>query len=211
MQVILLERVEKLGQMGDVVSVRPGFARNYLLPQDKALRATESNIAIFETQKKQLEAKNLERRGEAEKVAKDLEKVEVIVIRQASEGGQLYGSVSTRDIADVITAAGVSIDRQQVKLDRSFKMLGLYPVKIELHAEVIVEVTMNIARSEEEAKIQKDQGEALITADEPETSLAEAAIEAVVAEEKEEEPAEDVAEGDADAAPEDEKQEAAAS
>ena len=134
MQVILLERVEKLGQMGDVVSVRSGYARNYLLPQEKALRATEDNIAIFETQKKQLEANNLERRKEAEKVAKDMESIKVVVIRQASEGGQLYGSVSTRDIAEAVTEAGVSIERKQVKLDRSFKMLGLYAVKIALHA-----------------------------------------------------------------------------
>lgn len=197
MQVILLERVEKLGQMGDVVSVRSGYARNYLLPQEKALRATEDNIAIFETQKKQLEANNLERRKEAEKVAKDMDSIKVVVIRQASEGGQLYGSVSTRDIADAVTEAGVSIERKQVKLDRSFKMLGLYPVKIALHPEVTVEITMNIARSQEEAKIQEERGEALVSTDEPETSLADAAIEAVEAEEKAEEAEEEAAAEDA--------------
>lgn len=188
MQIILLERVENLGQMGDVVTVRSGYARNYLLPQNKALRATKDNVTYFEAQKKQLEANSLDRRKEAEKVAKKLDGLTVSVIRQASEGGQLYGSVTTRDISDAVTAAGITIDRKQVTLDRSFKMLGLYPVKVTLHPEVSVEITMNIARSEEEAAIQKERGKALISTDEAdEPSLAEAAILAVVEEEATEE------------------------
>tara|TARA_R110002124_G_scaffold39060_2_gene123527 strand:+ start:91 stop:714 length:624 start_codon:yes stop_codon:yes gene_type:complete len=190
MQIILLERVENLGQMGDVVTVRSGYARNYLLPQNKALRATKDNVTYFEAQKKQLEANSLDRRKEAEQVAKKLDGLTVSVIRQASEGGQLYGSVTTRDISDAVTAAGITIDRKQVTLDRSFKMLGLYPVKITLHPEVTVEITMNIARSEEEAVIQKERGKALISTDETdEPSLAEAAILAIVEEEVTEEEA----------------------
>lgn len=201
MQIILLERVENLGQMGDVVTVRSGYARNYLLPQNKALRATKDNVTYFEAQKKQLEANSLDRRKEAEKVAKKLDGLTVSVIRQASEGGQLYGSVATRDISDAVTAAGITIDRKQVTLDRSFKMLGLYPVKITLHPEVSVEITMNIARSEEEAAIQQERGKALISTDESdEPSLAEAAILAVVEEEVAEAEEADDTEEDAKAA-----------
>ncbi|TNE26446.1 MAG: 50S ribosomal protein L9 [Alphaproteobacteria bacterium] len=206
MQIILLERVENLGQMGDVVTVRSGYARNYLLPQNKALRATKDNVTYFEAQKKQLEANSLDRRKEAEKVAKKLDGLTVSVIRQASEGGQLYGSVTTRDISDAVTAAGITIDRKQVTLDRSFKMLGLYPVKVTLHPEVSVDITMNIARSEEEAAIQKERGKALISTDEmDEPSLAEAAILAVVEEETTEE-----AEAAEEAASEEEETAAAA-
>jgi large subunit ribosomal protein L9 len=194
MQVILLERIENLGQMGDVVTVRPGYARNFLLPQEKALRATQDNVAYFETQKKQLEAVNLEQRKEAEKLSGKLDGLYVTIIRQASEGGQLYGSVSTRDIADAVTEAGITIDRKQVTLDRSFKMLGLYPVKIALHPEVVVEITLNIARTEDEAKIQKESGEAVVKDDAGEPSLAEAAILAVEEEERAEETAEAEAE-----------------
>jgi len=201
MQIILLERVENLGQMGDVVTVRSGYARNYLLPQNKALRATKDNVTSFEAQKKQLEANSLDRRKEAEQVAKKLNDLTVSVIRQASEGGQLYGSVTTRDISDAVTAAGITIDRKQVTLDRSFKMLGLYPVKVTLHPEVSVEITMNIARSDEEAVIQKERGKALISANEAdERTLAETAILAVVEEEvAEEEAAEKAAEAVEDA------------
>ncbi len=194
MQIILLERVEKLGQMGEVVSVRSGYARNYLLPQSKALRVTKDNMAYFETQKKQLEADSLKRKEEAEKVAKKLDGMTISMIRQASEGGQLYGSVATRDISEAVTNAGITINRKQVVLDRSFKMLGLYSVKVVLHPEVSVKIIMNIARSEEEAKIQKERGEALITANEVEASLTDVAIEAVkAAEEKAELEAEEVA------------------
>lgn len=186
MQVILLERVENLGQMGEVVNVKPGYARNFLLPRSKALRATKDNVAYFETQKKTLEADNLKRRGEAEKLGKKVDGIKVAIVRQASEAGQLYGSVSARDIADAIVEAGFKVDRSQVRMDRSYKLLGLYPVKVSLHPEVTVEVTINIARSLEEAKIQEEKGEALIskTAEQEAKSLADEAIKKVEAEEK---------------------------
>lgn len=184
MQVILLERVENLGQMGDVVNVKPGYARNFLLPRAKALRATGDNVAYFETQKKTLEAENLKRRDEAEKVGKKLNGLKAAIIRQASEAGQLYGSVTARDIADAVTENGFKVDRTQVRMDRAYKLLGLYPVKIALHPEVTVEVTINIARSQEEAKIQEEKGEALIVKREEEESLAERAVKALEAEEK---------------------------
>src|SRR5207302_4268506 len=128
--VILLERVEKLGQMGQIVKVKPGFARNYLLPQKKAMRATKDNLAYFETQRAQLEANNLERKSEASEVGGKLEGLTVVLIRQAGESGQLYGSVAVRDIAEAVTAAGVTIDRQQVVLNRPIKTLGLHPVRV---------------------------------------------------------------------------------
>ena len=153
--VILLERVEKLGQMGQVVKVRPGFARNYLLPQKKALRATKENLAYFEKQRTQLEAQNLKRKGEAEEVAKKLEGLTVIVIRQAGESGQLYGSVSARDIADAVTQAGFTVEKQQIVLDRTLKTLGIHPLRVVLHPEVAVAVKVNIAQSAEEAEMQE--------------------------------------------------------
>lgn len=164
-QVILLERVENLGQMGEIVSVKPGYARNFLLPQSKALRASKANVAYFETQKKQLEANNLAKKGEAEKLAEKLKDFSVVIIRQAAEGGQLYGSVTTRDIADAAKAAGVTMDRSQVRLNMAFKTLGLFAVDVFLHAEVKIPVVVNIARSEEEAKIQKKLGKAVIAGD----------------------------------------------
>jgi large subunit ribosomal protein L9 len=151
---ILLERVEKLGQMGQVVSVKPGYARNFLLPQKKALRATKENMAFFETQRVQLEAKNLERRAEAVQVGEKMEGVKVVLIRQAGESGQLYGSVSSRDIADAVTAAGFTVDRQQIVLDRPIKTLGLHPIRVMLHPEVAVIVTANVAQSQEAAEMQ---------------------------------------------------------
>ena len=166
MQVILLQRVENLGQMGDVVTVRPGYARNFLLPRQKALRATKDNVAHFDAQKKELEAQNLKRREEAEQVAKKMDGLKIALIRQASEAGHLYGSVSARDIADGVTEKGFKIDRNQVNMDRAYKTLGLFPIKVALHPEVTVEVTINIARSAEEAKIQEERGEALIVKDE---------------------------------------------
>lgn len=187
MQVILLERVENLGQMGEVVNVKPGFARNFLLPRQKALRATQDNISYFEAQKKVLEADNLKKKEEAEKVGKKAEGTKVAVIRQASEAGQLYGSVTARDIADAVTAKGFKVGKEQVRMDRAYKLLGLYPVKVALHPEVVIEVTLNIARSEEEAKIQEERGEALIVktaAEEKAASLAEEAIRRLEAEEK---------------------------
>jgi len=154
MEVILLERVEKLGQMGQVVKVRPGFARNYLLPQKKALRATKENLAIFEKQRSQLEAANLARRGDAEQVAQKLNGISVLVIRQAGESGQLYGSVTARDIAQAVTEAGFTIGKGQVTLDKAIKTLGLYPMRVRLHPEVAVQVTVNVAQSAEEAEMQ---------------------------------------------------------
>jgi len=154
MEIILLERVEKLGQMGQVVKVRPGFARNFLLPQKKALRATKENLAIFETRRGQLEAANLDKRKEAEQVAEKMKGVSVVLIRQAGESGQLYGSVSARDIAVGVTEAGFAIVRGQVTLDKTIKTLGLYPVRVVLHPEVAVQVTVNVAQSAEEAQMQ---------------------------------------------------------
>ncbi len=151
MQVILLERIGRLGQMGDVVTVKDGYARNFLLPQGKALRATKANRERFESQRAQLEAHNLERKSEAEAVATKLDGQSFIIIRQAGESGQLYGSVSTRDIAGAVTEGGFSIERRQVMLDRPIKSLGLHDIRIALHAEVTPHVAINVARSEEEA------------------------------------------------------------
>lgn len=155
MQVILLERVAKLGQMGDVVDVKPGFARNYLLPQGKALSASDANIQGFEDQKAQLEARNLESRKEAEQLAERLDGQQFIVIRQASDGGSLYGSVSTRDAAAVATEEGFSIDRKQVLIRQPIKTLGLHDIEVHLHPEVEVTMQLNVARSPEEAELQK--------------------------------------------------------
>jgi large subunit ribosomal protein L9 len=164
-EVILLERVEKLGQMGDIVKVRPGFARNFLLPQKKALRATENNKKKFAEQRVQLEAVNLQRRQEAEQVAPSLDKMVVTLIRQAGETGQLFGSATTRDIAEAVVAKGVTIVRQQVQLDRPIKELGLVPVRIVLHPEVSVTVTVNVARSLDEAEVQIKTGTAVVGGD----------------------------------------------
>jgi len=151
MQVILLERIGRLGQMGDVVTVKDGFARNYLIPQGKALRATEANRKRFERERAQLEARNLELKSEAQAVAAKLDGQSFIVIRQAGETGQLYGSVSTRDIAQAITEGGFSVERRQVLLDRPIKTLGLHEVRLSLHAEVEPHVIVNVARSADEA------------------------------------------------------------
>ena len=154
MEIILLERVENLGQMGDVVKVKDGYARNYLLPQKKALRATRDNLKRFETERAQLEATNLERRKEAQAVAEKLDGLTIVLLRQASESTQLYGSVNARDIAAGIVEAGFTVDRRQVVLDRAIKTLGIHPVRVALHAEVAVTVNVNVARSLEEAEIQ---------------------------------------------------------
>ncbi|HVQ10523.1 MAG TPA: 50S ribosomal protein L9 [Methyloceanibacter sp.] len=151
MQVILLERIGRLGQMGDVVTVKDGFARNFLLPQGKALRATKANRERFEKERAQLEARNLELKSEAGTVAQRLQGKSFIVIRQAGDSGQLYGSVTTRDISTAVTEGGFSIERRQVMLDRPIKMLGLHDVRIGLHAEVEPHVTINVARSSDEA------------------------------------------------------------
>lgn len=154
MQVILLQRVAKLGQMGEVVTVKDGYARNYLLPQGKALRANESNIRSFEARKVQLETQNLETRKEAEAVSATLDGQTFVVIRSASDAGALYGSVTTRDAAEAATAAGFTVNRSQIVLDRPIKELGLHPVSVVLHPEVTVRITMNVARSAEEAELQ---------------------------------------------------------
>src|SRR6056297_1159 len=154
MDVVLLERVEKLGQMGDVVAVKPGFARNFLLPQGKALRATKGNIARFEAERAQLEARNLEKKAEAERVFKELDGEQFVVIRSASESGALYGSVTPRDASEAATAGGFSVDRRQVIVERPVKDLGLHEFRVQLHPEVIATITVNVARSQEEAELQ---------------------------------------------------------
>lgn len=172
-KLILLEHVENLGEMGDIVTVKPGYARNFLLPQKKALRASKENVAYFEAQKKHLAAENEKRKKEAEKLAKKIEGIKVPLIRQASEGGQLYGSVNARDIADAIQAAsGAAIQRNMVRLNQNFKSLGLFPVDITVHPEVKVLVTINIARSLEEAETQARTGQALIASESGDRSAA---------------------------------------
>jgi large subunit ribosomal protein L9 len=182
MEVILLERIEKLGQMGDVVKVKPGFARNFLLPQKKALRANKDNLAFFEKQRAQLEAINLKRRDEAQAVAAKMEGLKVLMVRQAGEGGQLYGSVSGRDVADAVKAAGFTIERNQVNLDSPIKTLGSYPVRVSLHPEVSITVTVTVARSQEEA-----ERAAAAAAEEAAEQPAEEEVEATEAEETTEE------------------------
>ncbi|MEM6712336.1 MAG: 50S ribosomal protein L9 [Pseudomonadota bacterium] len=154
MDIILLERVAKLGQMGETVRVKNGYARNFLLPQGKALRATKANLSKFEAERAQLEARNLERKQEAESVAAQLDGTTYVIIRSAGETGQLYGSVAARDIAEAATEGGVSVSRSQVSLDRAIKSIGLHTVTIQLHPEVEVTVTANVARSADEAERQ---------------------------------------------------------
>lgn len=158
MEIILLQRVEKLGHIGDIVNVKPGFARNFLLPQKKALRATEENKKRFETQRAQIEANNLKAKDEAQKIAGKVDGLKVVLIRQASETGILFGSVSGRDIAEGVTKAGFTVDRRQVVLDKPIKTLGLHPVRVALHPEVVVTVTANVAKSEDEAIGQEKAG-----------------------------------------------------
>lgn len=152
MEVILLERIEKLGQMGDTVKVKPGYARNYLLPQSKALRATETNRKIFEEQRAELEAANLKRRQEAEAAAEKMGDIKLIMVRSAGESGQLYGSVAARDIQEALKDEGYKVERRQVELDNVIKSLGSYPVRLRLHPEVAIEITVTVARSVEEAQ-----------------------------------------------------------
>jgi large subunit ribosomal protein L9 len=164
MEVILLERIARLGQMGETVRVRDGYARNFLLPQGKALRANEANKKKFEGQRTQLEARNLERKSEAQKIAEKLDGKSFVVVRAAGETGQLYGSVSTRDIADLLSAEGFSVGRNQVELNQPIKAIGLTHIAIALHPEVEVTITLNIARSQDEAERQA-RGETLTTAE----------------------------------------------
>jgi large subunit ribosomal protein L9 len=193
MEVILLERVEKLGGIGDVVTVKNGFARNFLLPNKKALRANESNRKVFEANRAKIESDNAERRTDAEKASKDVEGKTVQLIRQASNTGQLYGSVSARDIVDALEAAGSKVTKSQIVLDRPIKAIGMHDVKVALHPEVSVNVRVNVARSPEEADLQAQgidvlaqmfEDEAAPTPEElaPETETAEAGAEAPAAE-----------------------------
>ncbi len=163
MEIILLERVENLGQMGDLVTVKPGYARNFLLPKGKAIRATAENRAKFDADRAQLEAENLAKRGEAEKVAEKMEGLTVQLIRAASEMGQLYGSATSRDIAQAITDAGFTVAKTQVDLNNAIKTLGLFEVRVVLHPEVSLDVTVNIARSADEATEQQRLGRAIIS------------------------------------------------
>jgi large subunit ribosomal protein L9 len=161
MEIILLERVEKLGQMGDVVSVKPGYARNFLLPQGKALRANKGNLDKFENEKSQREADNLARRSDAETESGKMDRLAVSMVRAASEMGQLFGSVTARDIADAVTDAGFTINRTQVIMEKSIKTLGLHDTRVRLHPEVTVTVKVNVARSLDEAETQLRTGVAV--------------------------------------------------
>ena len=174
MEVVLLERVEKLGQMGDVVKVKDGYARNFLLAKKKALRATKANLTYFEDQRAQLEARNLDQKKEASAVATKLEGQVFVLLRQAGDRGQLYGSVSTRDIAGAISTGGFSIERGQVPLDKPIKMIGLYPTIVILHPEVRATVTINVARTEEEAERQARGEDVLAEQTEAEEAEADA-------------------------------------
>jgi large subunit ribosomal protein L9 len=162
MKVILLERVERLGALGDVVTVKDGFARNFLLPREKALRASEANLKVFETRRHEIEASNAKARDAAEKSSTKIDGQSYVIIRQAGESGQLYGSVSGRDVADAVAADGGKVDRSQIVLDRPIKALGVHPVKVRLHPEVVVMINVNVARSHDEAERQA-RGENVIT------------------------------------------------
>ena len=175
-ELILLQRVEKLGQMGELVKVKPGFARNFLLPQKKALRASKENLARFEEQRVQLEAQNLKRREEAERVAERVGGLSVTIIRQAGESASLYGSVSARDIAEATTAAGLTVTRSQVMLEHPIKTLGLARVRVELHPEVSIPVIVNVARSQEEAERQARGERVGVEAEEEEGAVDTAAL-----------------------------------
>ena len=168
MQIILLERVEKLGQMGDTVNVKPGYARNFLLPNRKALRATKENIERFDKEKAQLEAQNLELRSEADSVSRKMVNVTVVLVRQAGESGQLYGSVNARDVANELENVGFNVSRSQVRLSKPIKTLGLHEVAVFIHPEVSVFISVNVARSIEEAEIQAKTGKAVLSAAEEE-------------------------------------------
>lgn len=184
MDVILLERVPNLGQLGQIVKVKPGYARNFLLPTKKALRATKENLAYFERQKAVIVQSNEDRRKSATAHGGKVDGAAVVIVRQAAESGQLYGSVTARDIADAISALGTPVERSHVVLNQAIKTLGLFPITIALHPEVSVKVTVNIARSEEEAKTQAERGVALIgRADDDEDEAEEAQAQAAPAEE----------------------------
>ena len=176
MDVILLERIERLGQMGDVVNVKPGFARNFLFPKKKALRANKDNKALFESKRSELEAANLKRRDEAQAVAKKMDGLKVVIVRQAGEGGQLYGSVSARDIAEELTKQGYHVERTQVLLNAPVKVLGAFKTALRLHPEVKIDIDFTVARSMEEADLKAAEAAQLLErAEDAEKILAEAA------------------------------------
>ena len=182
MEIILLERVDKLGKLGDVVNVKPGYARNYLLPTGKALRANKANQEKFEVERSDRESRNAEARSSAEGAMKNMAGLSVILVRAASEMGQLFGSVSARDIAEAVGEVGHSIEKRQVVMDKAIKTLGLFPVRVNLHAEVQIEVIVNIARSAEEAKKQAETGAAVVTNYDAEEESVEAVADAAIAE-----------------------------
>ena len=199
MEIILLERVEKLGKLGDVVTVKPGYARNYLLPQGKALRASKANLEKFETERADRETRNASERDAAEKQAQNMAGLTVSLVRAASEMGQLFGSVSSRDIAAAVTEAGHALDKRQVIMDTAIKTLGLFPVRVTLHSEVNIDVTVNVARSLEEAEAQAKMGRAVVASDEDDfddedDAAPEAAVEEDAASDAEEASAGDEAE-----------------
>ncbi len=176
MEVILLERVEKLGLMGDVVNVKPGYARNYLLPKNKAISATATNKEQFENKRNEYEATNLETKNEAENIGKKLDGNLVTMVRQAGENGNLYGSVNARDVADGLVEIGFNVNRSQISLERPIKTVGLHPIKVALHPEVVVTVTANVARSGDEAKLQEKTGEAITSAESDTENLVTAVL-----------------------------------
>ena len=194
MEIVLLENIGRLGAVGSVVTVKDGYARNFLLPQQKALRATKANLAFFEAEKSKLEKLDQERKKQAEKTAKVIDGKTVVVIRAASESGQLYGSVTTRDIAESASSLGETVDRSQVRINQSYKMLGLYDVVVELHPEVTAQITINIARSEEEAVAQEKAGKEAVKAEQEAIAAEEAALAAAAAAKAEEATAEETVE-----------------
>jgi large subunit ribosomal protein L9 len=177
MKVILLERVERLGTLGEVVNVKDGFARNYLLPRSKALRANEANLKVFESQRKDIEARNAQNREGAERASKKIDGQTYVIIRQAGESGQLYGSVSGRDVAEAIQAEGGQVDRSQVVLDKPIKTIGVHPVKVRLHAEVSITVNVNVARSNDEAERQARGENVLLSQFDEDRAMAQQAAE----------------------------------
>jgi large subunit ribosomal protein L9 len=199
MEIILLERVDKLGKLGDVVNVKPGYARNYLLPTGKALRANNANREKFEAERADRESRNAEARSSAEGAMKSMEGLSVVLVRAASEMGQLFGSVSARDIAEAVGEAGHGIEKRQVIMDKAIKTLGLFPVRVNLHAEVQIEVIVNIARSAEEAKKQAETGAAIVTTYDADEESVEAVADAAIADAEAEAPAETSDEAPAEA------------
>ena len=202
-EVILLERIERLGSLGQTVKVRPGYARNFLLPQKKALRATKANAELFEKQRAELEAQNAAARAAAEAQGAKMDGQKFVIIRQASEMGQLFGSVTSRDVAEAAEAAGHKVNRLQVQIDTPIKALGLFPVKIKLHPEVMVKVAVNVARSIEEATVQAQKGAAVLKAAaekaEVEAAFGAPVEETVATEEAEAKPAKKAKKADAEA------------